>query len=85
MCAKLFAILILSATGTLPVAAQSLPGEPNQGRDCQTIRTCNFARGASVRGCLSSYTCRTCRFVTANCSIGNAQGPCQRVKCSWGG
>ena len=85
MSLKLLAALLLIVSGTLPLAAQSAPGEPNQGRDCQTVRTCNFARGAAVRGCLSSYTCRSCRFVAASCSVGRGQGPCQRLKCSWGG
>ena len=34
--------------------AQIVPPGASQ-RDCQTIRTCNFARGGSYRGCLSSY------------------------------
>ena len=73
----------------LSAEAQSAPGlavgPADQGRNCQTIRTCNFARTASVRGCLSSYTCRTCRFVLSKCAVGNAEGACQRMRCSWGG
>ena len=68
-----------------PAIAQTIPGPANNGRECQTIRTCNFSRDAEVRGCLSSYTCRTCRFVRASCSIGTAQGACQKLRCSWGG
>ena len=80
---------VASLTST-SVSAQTLPGpsgqsQPNQARDCQTVRTCNFARGATVRGCLSSYTCRTCRLVTSNCTVGGGQGGvCQRMRCSWG-
>ncbi len=70
------------AQSTAPAFGQ---GPGTQGRDCQTIRTCNFARNAEVRGCLSSYTCRTCRFVTASCRIGSTQGPCQKLSCTWGG
>jgi hypothetical protein len=70
------------AQSTAPVFGQG-PGP--QGRECQTVRTCNFARGAEVRGCLSSYTCRTCKFVQSNCRIGSSQGPCQKLSCTWGG
>jgi hypothetical protein len=70
------------AQSTAPAFGQ---GPGTQGRDCQTVRTCNFARGAEVRGCLSSYTCRTCKFVQSNCRIGATQGPCQKLSCTWGG
>ena len=73
------------ALSAAPSVAQTIAGPANNGRECQTIRTCNFARGAEVRGCLSSYTCRTCRFVKASCSIGTAQGACQKLRCTWGG
>lgn len=68
-----------------PAVAQQGPGQGvNPSRDCQTVRTCNFARNGRVRGCLSSYTCRTCRMVLARC---NGTGPrrCHEVVCSWGG
>ena len=71
--------------GLTPAMAQTAPGPANNGRDCQTVRTCNFTRGAEVRGCLSSYTCRTCRMVPATCIAGAAQGACQKFRCSWGG
>jgi hypothetical protein len=54
-------------------------------RDCQTVRTCRFERGGSYRGCLSSYTCRTCRFVKARCEIGGRSQNCQEMRCTWGG
>ena len=79
------AMAAILVAGLSAAAAQSLSGPVNQGRDCQTVRTCNFARNAEVRGCLSSYTCRTCKLVASNCSINGAQGPCQRMRCSWGG
>ncbi len=53
-------------------------------RDCQTIRTCNFRKGGSYRGCLSSYSCRVCRFVKVSCK-GMRGGSCQRLRCGWGG
>lgn len=83
----IFALAALLAASLSTASAQNLP---NQGRDCQTVRTCNFTRGAEVRGCLSSYTCRTCKLVAAKCYINSEQGnpnqgPCQRLRCSWGG
>jgi hypothetical protein len=53
-----------------PLRAQEGPGGAiNPQRDCQTILTCNFRKGGSWRGCVSSYSCRKCRFVPAPCSI----------------
>jgi len=83
--AKTIGIASIAALLAVPAFAQTIPGPANNGRECQTIRTCNFARGAEVRGCLSSYSCRTCRFVKASCSIGTAQGACQKLRCTWGG
>ncbi|MDX2156466.1 MAG: hypothetical protein SFW09_08140 [Hyphomicrobiaceae bacterium] len=80
--AAITGLLALIALGA-PVAAQVVP-TPDPGRDCQTVRTCNFSRGAQVRGCLSSYTCRTCRLVRARCSLPGTR-VCERVVCSWGG
>jgi len=78
------AIAVWLAAGSAPLSAQIVP-TPNPGRDCQTVRTCNFARGAAVRGCLSSYTCRVCRTVRSRCSIGNTRQVCERLVCTWGG
>jgi hypothetical protein len=65
--------------------AQEGPGGYlNPGRDCQTITTCRFTKGGSYRGCLSSYSCRVCKFVPARCSIGGAKGTCRQVRCVWG-
>ena len=64
-------------------SAQLLPPGASQ-RDCQTIRTCNYARGGSYRGCLSSYSCRVCRFVRTACTIDGTRKTCQQVKCGWG-
>lgn len=66
-----------------PATAQQSVGI-NPGRDCQTVRTCNFSRYGQVRGCLSSYTCRVCRMVPARCNLGD-RGRCGRLVCSWGG
>ncbi|HRK17731.1 MAG TPA: hypothetical protein PK970_02135 [Hyphomicrobiaceae bacterium] len=78
-------LAMAAALTTGAALAQTGPGNQNQGRDCKTVLTCNFARGAEVRGCLSSYTCRTCAFVDSRCRIGNAPGTCRKVRCTWGG
>lgn len=81
------ALLLLGAgAGHGGAAAQEGPGGLiNPGRDCQTITTCRFARGGSYRGCLSSYSCRVCRFVRSSCSAGSNRGrSCHRVRCTWG-
>ena len=75
--------LLTLADAFSPVAAQQAAGI-DPGRDCQTVRTCNFSRTGRVRGCLSSYTCRTCRLVTARCSLAG-RTRCQEVVCTWGG
>jgi hypothetical protein len=64
-------------------SAQLVPPGASQ-RDCQTIRTCNYARGGSYRGCLSSYSCRVCRFIRTSCTIDGTRKTCQQVKCGWG-
>lgn len=75
--------MVLVAGAAVPTTAQQ-PGA-NRHRDCQVVRTCNFSRNSPVRGCLSSYTCRTCWFVVTRCSIGIQKGPCRELVCSWGG
>lgn len=77
-------LVVLAGIGATSAVAQIVP-TPNPGRDCQTVRTCNFARGAAVRGCLSSYTCRICRTVRSKCSVGNRSQVCERIVCTWGG
>ncbi len=57
---------------------------PRHERDCKVLRTCNFTRNGQPRGCLSSYTCRTCKMVTVKCNIGGLT-KCQEFVCSWGG
>ena len=65
-------------------AAVAQPAGLDVNRDCQTIRTCNFGRGGIYRGCLSSYSCRLCRLVTAPCRIHAGQRVCQEMRCRWG-
>ena len=83
----IFAVSALAGAAQLgTLLAQEGPGGLiNPQRDCQTIRTCNYARGGSYRGCLSSYSCRVCRFVQASCRGLGRRGTCQKLRCSWGG
>lgn len=84
--AALLALPLLAAVASDPASAQAPNGAVvSPQRDCQTIRTCRFERGGSFRGCLSSYTCRTCRPVAARCEIGGRSQNCQRMICTWGG
>ena len=62
-------------------ALVSPPGQKN----CQTIRTCNFDRNAEVRGCLSSYSCRTCRFVPRCQTIAGKRVCDYQAQCGWRG
>ena len=66
-------------------SAQQIQEPPGNVKDCQTVRTCNFARGAQVRGCLSSFSCRTCRFVPAGTRIENGRRvQNQVIRCGFG-
>jgi hypothetical protein len=75
----------LVSTAPMSLAQFGPGGLVNPARDCQTIRTCRFERGGSFRGCLSTYTCRTCRLVESRCSIGGRSQVCREVQCGWGG
>lgn len=82
-------LMLLLGAGALTadsLRAQEGPGGMiNPGRDCQTVTTCRFTPGGSYRGCLSSYSCRVCRFVRSNCAAGsNRNRSCHRVRCTWG-
>ncbi len=78
-------VLGLSVMISSPVFAQSGPnGAINPNRDCQTIRTCQYKRGGDFRGCISTYSCRRCRFVKSNCRIAGDRRTCRRLTCSWG-
>jgi len=55
------------------------------GKDCHVILSCNFRRGASVRGCLSSYSCRQCQFVRhATGSVDGVRRSEWQSVCEWG-
>lgn len=66
------------------IAQEGPGGLINPQRDCQSIVTCNYKRGGYFRGCISTYSCRVCRFVSARCSVGSKRGDCRRLRCSWG-
>jgi hypothetical protein len=76
-----FSSIALSSTS---LAQEGPGGTINPGRDCRTITTCNFSKGGSYRGCLSSYSCRVCRYVASNCAIGGTRKRCHTSVCSWG-
>jgi hypothetical protein len=76
----------LLAAATTDVSAQYGPGgKIDPTRDCQTIRQCRFERGGSYRGCISTYTCRVCKFVPSKCEIGGRSQNCNELRCTWGG
>lgn len=81
-------LLVLLGAGALTAGhglAQEGPGGLiNPGRDCQTITTCRFTKGGSYRGCLSSYSCRVCRFVPSSCTISGTRKRCHKSVCTWG-
>lgn len=85
--APLFLLLTMSAAA--PVSAQgATTGTDPRNRHCQTLLTCNYTRGGVYRGCLSSYTCRTCRPQPVRCSasdIASGRTRCTELVCSWGG
>ena len=83
----LFAALALVCAAAAMAGAQGVTvgGAPPSDKDCQTIRTCNFARGAAVRGCLSSYSCRNCRFVPRCQTIAGKRVCDYQAQCGWRG
>lgn len=93
-CGWLKVWIVAAAVATMSSAALAQQGSSPQGvgglinpqRDCQSLVTCQFAKGGGYRGCLSSYSCRTCAFVTAKCKIAGSRGQvCREMRCSWGG
>ena len=87
MLTGLAASVLLAASAVAAMAQQGPGGLINPQRDCQTLTTCNFAKGGSFRGCLSSYSCRVCKLVAARCSIpgpGPKQKICREMRCTWG-
>lgn len=78
-------MMLAAALAVVPSLANAQEGPGgflNPQRDCQTLLTCNFRKGGSYRGCLSSYSCRVCRFVKVACGPGRT---CEKMRCGWGG
>lgn len=76
------ALLTAAAVGAGEGQAQVAPVDGQ--RDCHTVRNCRFTPGGSFRGCISAYTCRTCRPVRTSCP-GLKGRVCQELRCTWGG
>ena len=74
--------LLMLVSGGGAQAQQAVGINPK--KDCQVVRTCNFARNGEPRGCLSSYTCRTCKLVPVRCTLAG-RSRCEGFVCSWGG
>jgi hypothetical protein len=80
-------LLALLAFGLFAPSAQVAVAQPaglEPNRDCQTIRSCRYTSGGSYRGCVSSYSCRICRFVRASCRMDADRRVCQELRCTWG-
>lgn len=77
------AALLVALAGAAE-AQEGAGGKINPGRDCKTITTCEFSRAGAYRGCVSSYSCRVCRFVRARCHIIGKPGGCHELRCGWG-
>jgi hypothetical protein len=77
---------ILTATALLLAPAVSVQAAGLEaGKICQVIRSCNFARNADVRGCLSSYSCRQCQLVKKGTVVINGVRRTEwRSSCDWG-
>jgi hypothetical protein len=70
------------------VQAQAVAPGIDAGRDCQTIRRCNFTKTGTYRGCISAYSCRTCKVERSTCdfAVGAAERrTCSKLNCTWGG
>jgi hypothetical protein len=80
----LLALLACSILGWPSREATAQPPGLDPKRDCQVLLTCRYNGGGIYRGCLSSYSCRVCRLVTARCGIDPGSRVCQRMQCTWG-
>lgn len=73
----------LATVALLVVSSAASAQAINPQRDCQTLVKCQYARGASFRGCISSYSCKSCRMVPGRCAVAGNR-TCQRMVCGWG-
>jgi hypothetical protein len=80
------ALVAVTTLAQTPALAQSVAPGIDAGRDCQTIRRCNFTKTGTFRGCISAYSCRTCKIERANCTFdaGAGRKTCNTLSCSWG-
>lgn len=82
-----FGVVAVLALGLMALSSFDVHAQPagiDPGKDCHTIRTCNFGRGGAYRGCISAYSCKQCRFVSAPCTVDGRRKVCQRLRCGWG-
>lgn len=78
------ALCLAIAAGLVATVGSASAQAVNPQRDCQTVLTCNFSKGGSYRGCLSSYSCRACEFITVRCRGGLRGRVCREMRCNWG-
>jgi len=81
------AVALAALFGAWAMAAEPVRAQPaglDAGKDCHNFRTCNFGRRGAYRGCLSTYSCKVCRFVPANCTVDGQRKVCQRLRCGFG-
>ena len=77
--------LIVAMIALAPAGPQARAAGIDAGKDCHVILSCNFRRGASVRGCLSSYSCRQCQFVSHSVvSVDGLRRKEWHSVCEWG-
>jgi hypothetical protein len=82
---RIATVSVLAAITLAALAPQSSAQGLESGKICQVIRSCNFARTASVRGCLSSYSCRECQLVKKGfVTIDGVRRTEWRSVCDWG-
>jgi hypothetical protein len=81
---RLASLMTIAALALTPAATVQAAGL-EAGKICQVIRSCNFARNAEVRGCLSSYSCRQCQMVRKGTVVVNGIRRSEwRSVCDWG-
>jgi hypothetical protein len=81
-------VLVLAAAACVaigaPDASLAQPAGVDPGKDCHSIRRCQYGRGGGYRGCISAYSCRQCQFVASNCTIDGQRRVCRQLRCGWG-
>ena len=81
---RLATLLTIAALALTPLPVAQAAGL-EAGKTCQVIRSCNFARSAEVRGCLSSFSCRQCRVIKSGTVTSDGVRRTEwRSVCDWG-